>query len=423
LNQDSGAPARRVTSSGRESTVLWNLRTDRLQENAVAAAPGQSDLELRGVSKHFGSYQALDDVSFTVDRGEFVAIMGPSGCGKTTLLRTIAGLETPDGGTIRSRGRDLESLPVHKRGTRLVWQSYALFPHLDVRRNIEFGLTFQKLDAQTIKGKVAAIAGMVQLTDFLDRRVTKLSGGQRQRVAIARALVTEPDLLLLDEPLSALDPHLRVRMQGEMKRLQQRLGISFIYVTHNQSEAFSMADRIVVMDKGHVDQIGTPKQLCLWPKTRFTAQFVGTNNIIDGNVLELNGDIATIECPAGRLYATLSETTVTRGSWPAPRSTVTLVIQASKVRRQPNGAPYENRVSGVLTDKDFNGTQVTYFVRLPDGSEMRAIVADPFSQAPISLGTILDLYWSPEDSVVLGASVVPSAENMPGAKTYVRLGG
>ena len=208
-----------------------------------------------------------------------------------------------------------------------------------------------------------------------------------------------------------------------MKRLQQRLGISFIYVTHNQSEAFSMADRIVVMDKGHIDQIGTPKQLCLTPKTRFTAQFVGTNNIIDGKVLEVNGDIATIEAPSGRFHATLSDATVTRGSWPTPKSTVTLVIQASKVRRTPNGTPHENSVRGVLTDSDFNGTQVTYFVRLPDGSEMRVIVADPFSQPPISLGTVIDLYWSPEDSVVLGPSVVPSAENMPGARTYARLGG
>ena len=403
--------------------MLWFSRTDRSHASSVAAAPGTPDLELRAVSKRFGPYQALDDVSLTVDRGEFVAILGPSGCGKTTLLRIIAGLETPDSGTIRSRGRDLDALPVHKRGTRLVWQNYALFPHLNVRRNIEFGLTFQKLDPQTINSKVAAIAEMVQLTEFLDRRVTKLSGGQRQRVAIARALVTEPDLLLLDEPLSALDPHLRVRMQGEMKRLQQRLGISFIYVTHNQSEAFSMADRIVVMDKGHIDQIGSPKQLCLAPKTRFTAQFVGTNNIIDGKVQEVSGDIATVECPAGRFHAMLSNETVTRGSWPTPRSTVTLVIQAAKVRRQPNGAPHENHVSGILTDSDFNGTQVTHFVRLPDGSEMRVIVTDPFAQAPIRLGTVLDLYWLPEDSIMLGPSVVPSAENMPGARTYARLGG
>jgi spermidine/putrescine transport system ATP-binding protein len=403
--------------------VLSTQRSELVHEASPPAPEGPADLDLRGVGKRFGSYQALDNVSFAVDRGEFVAIMGPSGCGKTTLLRIIAGLETPDTGTLHSRGRDLEALPVHKRGTRLVWQSYALFPHLNVRRNIEFGLTFQKLDAQTIKNKVAAIAEMVQLTEFLERRVTKLSGGQRQRVAIARALVTEPDLLLLDEPLSALDPHLRVRMQGEMKRLQQRLGISFIYVTHNQSEAFSMADRIVVMDKGQIDQVGTPRQLCLTPKTRFTAQFVGTNNIIDGKVAEVNGDIATVETSSGRLHATLSEATVTRGSWPTPRSTITLVIQASKVRRTPNGTSNENSVRGVLTDSDFNGTQVTYFVRLPDGSEMRVVVADPFSQAPISLGTVIDLYWSPEDSIVLGPSVVPSAENVPGARTYARLGG
>jgi spermidine/putrescine transport system ATP-binding protein len=403
--------------------VLWTQRSEPTPEPSPPAAAGPADLDLRGVSKRFGSYQALDDVSFTVERGEFVAVMGPSGCGKTTLLRIIAGLETPDAGTIRSRERDLEALPVHKRGTRLVWQNYALFPHLDVRRNIEFGLTFQKLDAQTIRDKVAAIAEMVQLTEFLDRRVTRLSGGQRQRVAIARALVTEPDLLLLDEPLSALDPHLRVRMQGEMKRLQQRLGISFLYVTHNQSEAFSMADRIVVMDKGQIDQIGTPKQLCLTPKTRFTAQFVGTNNIIDGNVTEVSGEVATIEASSGRFHATLSDETVTRGSWPTPKSTVTLVIQASRVRRTPNGKPFENSVRGVLTDSDFNGTQVTYFVRLPDGSEMRVIVADPFAQPPVGLGTVIDLYWSPEDSVVLGPSVLPRAENMPGARTYARLGG
>jgi ABC-type Fe3+/spermidine/putrescine transport system ATPase subunit len=184
-----------------------------------------------------------------------------------------------------------------------------------------------------------------------------------------------------------------------------------------------MADRIVVMDKGHIDQIGTPKQLCLSPKTRFTAQFVGTNNIIDGRVLEVNDDIATIECPAGKFYAMLSNQTVTRGSRPTPKSTVTLVIQASKVRQTPNGKPCENSVRGVLTDSDFNGTQVTHFVRLPDGSEMRMIVADPFSQPSTSLGTMLDLYWSPGDSIVLGPSIVPSAENMPGAKTYARLGG
>ena len=185
-----------------------------------------------------------------------------------------------------------------------------------------------------------------------------------------------------------------------------------------------MADRVVVMDKGHIDQIGTPKRaLPLAARRASPREFVGTNNIIDGKVAEVNGDIATIEASSGRFHALLSDATVTRGSWPAPKSTVTLVIQAAKLRRTANGAPYENRVRGVLTDSDFNGTQVTYFVRLPDGAEMRVIVADPFAQEPISLGTELDLYWSPQDSIVLGASVVPGPGNMPGAKSYARLGG
>jgi len=377
---------------------------------------------LRGISKHFGAYLAVDDVSFIVDRGEFVAVMGPSGCGKTTLLRIIAGLETPDSGIIRSRGRDLGAMPIHKRGTRLVWQNYALFPHLNVRRNIEFGLSLQRLDKATIRDKVAAIAETVEVSEFLDRRVTKLSGGQRQRVAIARALVTEPDFLLLDEPLSALDAHLRVRMQSEMKRLQRRLGISFIYVTHNQTEAFSMADRIVVMNKGHVEQIGTPEQLCLWPKTRFAAEFIGTNNIIDGRVSEVNGDVATISCGAGQIYAKLTEQTVTRGAKPTPNSTVTIVIQAAKVRRHADGAPNENHVVARLTDTEFNGTQVTVFAQLSDGSEMRVIIPQAFAQVGTGTGDEIDLYWSAEDSVVLGPSIVPSEENIPGSKSYARLG-
>ena len=250
--RSSGAPVRAALplSSGPESTVLWTQRTDRLHDDSLvaAAAPGTPDLELRAVSKRFGPYQALDDVSFTVERGEFVAIMGPSGCGKTTLLRTIAGLETPDSGTIRSRGRDLDALPVHKRGTRLVWQSYALFPHLNVRRNIEFGLTFQKLDARTINDKVAAIAGMVQLTDFLDRRVTKLSGGQRQRVAIARALVNTPSIILADEPTGNLDSQTGNEIMALFDRLHEQ-GNTIVLVTHEHDIA-EYAHRTVMLKDG-----------------------------------------------------------------------------------------------------------------------------------------------------------------------------
>jgi spermidine/putrescine transport system ATP-binding protein len=387
----------------------------------VRASAPPPDLELRGVSKSFGAHVALETLDLTVARGEFVAIMGPSGCGKTTLLRIIAGLEAADGGTIRLRGRSVAELPVHKRSTRLVWQTYALFPHLNVRKNIEFGLTLQKRSKVEIKDKVAAIAEMVQLGEFLDRRVTQLSGGQKQRVAIARALVTEPEILLLDEPLSALDAHLRVRMQSEMKRLQQKLGISFIYVTHNQSEAFSMADRVVVMNHGHVEQIGTPQDIYARPMTRFVAEFVGANNILDGRVVEIGDDIAAVDCASGLVYATLSRRSLMRSTGLAVGDTVSLVVQAGKMRREPRGGAYENRMEATLTGREFTGSQVIYFLRLGDGGEVRMIAQEPFGE-PEDSDVPLALYWSPTDVVILGPSIVPGVENAPGGPTYFRLG-
>ncbi len=380
------------------------------------------DLELRGVSKSFGDHIAVAALDLTVERGEFVAIMGPSGCGKTTLLRIIAGLEAAEGGTIRLRGRSVAELPVHKRSTRLVWQTYALFPHLNVRKNIAFGLTLQKRSKAEIKEKVAAIAEMVQLTEFLDRRVTQLSGGQKQRVAIARALVTEPEILLLDEPLSALDAHLRVRMQSEMKRLQQKLGISFIYVTHNQSEAFSMADRVVVMNRGHIEQIGTPQDIYARPMTRFVAEFVGANNILDGKVAELGSDIVTVECACGPVYATLSRRSLIRSTGLAVGDTVSLVVQAGKMRREARGGAFENRMQAFLTGREFTGSQVIYFLRTRDGGEVRMIVQEPFGEQESGADAPLTLFWSPEDVVILGPSIVPGVENAPGGPTYFRLG-
>ncbi len=243
------------------------------------AADYKHDLEIIGISKQFGKSTAVDNVSFSVARGEFVAIMGPSGCGKTTLLRILAGLETQSAGQLFIRGVDVSNVPVNKRSTRLVWQNYALFPHLSVFENIAFGLKLQPYEPMIMEGKVRRMAELTGLTEFLDRRIGQLSGGQKQRVGIARALVTEPEILLLDEPLSALDAHLRLRMQGELRRIQQQLGIAFVYVTHNQTEAFSMADRVVVMNKGRVEQIGTPQSVYNFPETPFTASFVGTNNL------------------------------------------------------------------------------------------------------------------------------------------------
>jgi ABC-type Fe3+/spermidine/putrescine transport system ATPase subunit len=380
------------------------------------------DLELRGVSKSFGAFTALEALDLTVARGEFVAIMGPSGCGKTTLLRIVAGLEHADGGSIRLRGRPVEDLPVHKRSTRLVWQTYALFPHLNVRKNIEFGLTLQKKSKAEIKAKVAAIADMVQLSEFLDRRIAQLSGGQKQRVAIARALVTEPEILLLDEPLSALDAHLRVRMQSEMKRLQQKLGISFIYVTHNQSEAFSMADRVVVMNRGRVEQIGTPQDIYARPMTRFVAEFVGANNIMDGRVAEIGGEVVAVDCANGRVYATPSREALLRGDRLAVGDTVSLVIQAAKMRRQSRGGRFENRIDALLTGQEFTGSQVIYFLRTSDGGEIRVVAQEPFEGVDAASDAELTLFWSPEDVVILGPSIVPGVQNIPGGRTYARLG-
>jgi len=381
------------------------------------APPRQVDLELRGVTKTFSNFVALEHIDFSIERGEFVAIMGPSGCGKTTLLRIVAGLEAMSSGQLLLRGQDISALPVHKRSTRLVWQNFALFPHLNVRQNIAFGLTLRRYNKAAVKTKVESIAELVQLSQFLDRRISQLSGGQKQRVAIARALVTEPEILLLDEPLSALDAHLRIRMQSEMKRLQQRLGLSFLYVTHNQSEAFSMADRVVVMNKGHIEQFGPPEEIYTRPKTHFVAEFVGSNNIFDGKVVDVQGDLIIVQCADAVIGAAVRERPPGKGS------TVSLVVQADKVRSQPSGTAGENSLSAVLSGREFTGSQVIYHLETAGGIAVKMVVQEPFSQAErASINMPMQLYWSPADTVVLRPNIVPSIENMPGGRSYVALG-
>jgi spermidine/putrescine transport system ATP-binding protein len=359
-----------------------------------AASPLVPDLALTAVGKRFGRDVALADINLAVQRGEFVAIMGPSGCGKTTLLRIIAGLESEDEGAIHMRGKPIAQLPANQRGTRLVWQNYALFPHLNVRGNIAFGLTLQRHDKREVARKIEAVAELVQLGPLLDRRIAALSGGQKQRVAIARALVTEPTILLLDEPLSALDAHLRTRVQGELKRLQQRLGIAFVYVTHNQSEAFSMADRVVVMNHGRIEQIGTPQDIYTFPRTRFVAEFVGMNNLLEGRVREVLSGGLLVECGVGPQRVALPA----GGAWKVGDA-ITLVLQAGKIRRV--AAVGDNTIQAVLNEREFVGSQVIYFLRAADGTELRMIVQEPFGAAEASLEATLDLYWSPEDLVPL----------------------
>ena len=243
-------------------------------------------IEINNISKSFGDKRILNDVSISVKRGEFLTLLGPSGCGKTTLLRILAGFGTADSGEILINGKDITDMPPHERPVNTVFQRYALFPHLDVYENIAFGLKLQKVPTDEIDRRVRRVLKMVSMTDYEDRDVESLSGGQQQRVAIARAIVNEPKVLLLDEPLSALDLKMRKDMQIELKEMHRKLGITFIYVTHDQEEALTLSDTIVVFDDGNIQQIGTPTDIYNEPQNSFVADFIGESNILNGRMVK-----------------------------------------------------------------------------------------------------------------------------------------
>ena len=256
-------------------------------------------VELESVVKRFDDFVAVKSMDLTIGKGEFVAIMGPSGCGKTTTLRMLAGLEQPTEGEIRIGGELMNDVPPHDRDTPMVWQSLALFPFLNARENVEFGLKMRKVPAAERKKRALEWLDRLGIGEFAERNVATLSGGQRQRVALARSLVTEPKLLLLDEPLSALDAHLVIRMQSVLTKLQRELGITFVYVTHSQSEAFAMADRVVIMSQGEIAQIGSSRDIYREPANRFVAEFVGRNNIISGKVVKVTKGKAEVIAASG----------------------------------------------------------------------------------------------------------------------------
>ncbi len=246
-------------------------------------------IELRQLTKRFGASIAVDDLSLDIRAGEFLTLLGPSGCGKTTLLRMISGFESPDRGSVHLDGRDVTAVPPYRRDVNQVFQSYALFPHLSVRGNIAFGLKLRGMSGRAVAEKVAEIVETVSLTGMEDRMPDQLSGGQRQRVALARALVCRPKVLLLDEPLAALDAKLRRSMQVELKRLQTRLGITFVFVTHDQEEAMTMSDRIAVMNRGRIEQLDSPSVLYLRPATPFAATFLGQTNLLPAQIVSRTG--------------------------------------------------------------------------------------------------------------------------------------
>jgi len=352
-------------------------------------------LTLSSLTKSYGAAVAVRGIDLAIDKGEFVAIMGPSGCGKTTTLRMIAGLETPSAGEIRLRGRLMNEVKPWERDTPLVWQSLALFPFLSVLKNVEFGLKMRGMSAAERRKRALHWLERLGIGEFADREVATLSGGQKQRVALARALVTEPEILLLDEPMSALDAHLVVRMQAELIRLHRELGITFFYVTHSQSEAFAMASRVVIMNNGRIEQAGPAKEVYRSPVNRFVAGFVGTNNILTGKVEALDGNRAMVATPAGRFSAT-----VPAGRGIKAGDEVDYVVSADGIGL--GAAPQENKVSGNLVSEQFIGSVVTLFVESGSGLEFR--VQKPQREvAGLDLGTgqALALGWDAASAYIL----------------------
>lgn len=321
-------------------------------------------LEFQDVSKHFGAVRAVDHVSVDVKRGEFFSLLGPSGCGKTTLLRILAGFEYPDTGRVLLDGRDITDLPPNQRKVNTIFQSYALFPHLTVRENIAFGLRIQKRSRQEIKDEVDRMLHLVQLTDQAHKKPDMLSGGQKQRVAIARALVLKPQVLLLDEPLAALDLKLRQRMLLELDQIHDEVGITFLYVTHDQGEAMSLSDRIAVMDDGKVEQIGTPAQIYESPRSSFVAAFIGDTNFFEGRVAEvIEGDYSRLEIEGFPPVICFNDRQISLGN------PVYLSVRPEKIRisrDKPLEDNLHNVVPARVEDVIYLGSSTKYRVRAQD---------------------------------------------------------
>ena len=318
------------------------------------------------VVKRFGDTVAVERMSLEIHKGEFLAIMGSSGCGKTTTLRMLAGLETPSEGEVRLSGRRMNEVSAFERDTPMVWQTLALFPFLSVRRNVEFGLRMRGMSAGARRAKAIEWLERLDIAEFAERDVAQLSGGQRQRVALARALVTEPEILLLDEPMSALDANLIVRMQGVLARLQRELGITFVYVTHSQSEAFAMADRVVIMSRGRIEQVATPQTVYRHPANRFVAEFVGTNNLLSGTAASGKGGRIEIETPLGTFAAPANPE---RSGAPGERCTFVVSADRVVLSGEPSGA--DNELALTLISEEFVGSVVTLHLEAENGAAFR----------------------------------------------------
>ncbi|NEC21903.1 ABC transporter ATP-binding protein [Streptomyces parvus] len=361
------------------------------------------DVRLAGISKTYGSFTAVHPLDLTVPQGSFFALLGASGCGKTTTLRMIAGLEEATTGTVFLGDRDITDLPPYKRPVNTVFQSYALFPHLDITENVAFGL--RRRGIKSVKKQVDEMLELVQLGDFARRKPHQLSGGQQQRVAVARALINHPQVLLLDEPLGALDLKLRRQMQLELKRIQTEVGITFVHVTHDQEEAMTMADTVAVMNGGRVEQLGAPADLYENPRTTFVANFLGTSNLIEGEIVS-TGDDLVVAAGGGKLTlprercsasSTSSGGRLLLGIRPEKIS----LAHADDADSIPAG---RNRVTGRITDSSFIGVSTQYVVESPAGTALQVYEQNIERDTRLAPGAEVVLHWNPAHTFGLDAA-------------------
>jgi spermidine/putrescine transport system ATP-binding protein len=362
---------------------------------------GKPDVSLRNVTKRFGEMVAVDDLTLDIPRGSFFALLGPSGCGKTTTLRMIGGFEEPTSGTIELAGADVTNIPPHKRDVNTVFQSYALFPHMTVEKNVAFGLERRKVPKDEIRRRVAETLDLVELGPLARRRPTQMSGGQQQRVALARALVNHPQALLLDEPLGALDLRLRKQLQIELSRIQREVGITFVHVTHDQEEAMTMADKIAVMKDGRIDQLGSATELYDHPRTEFVANFLGSSNLLDATVAARAADVVEFEVEGARVSVPSG---LVNGDAGGP---LRLGVRPEKIRISPADdaafqQPGGNALLGHVTDAAFLGVSTQYIVRTDGGHDIQVFAQNAGAGLEtIGPGRRVVAGWDPKHTFVV----------------------
>jgi spermidine/putrescine ABC transporter ATP-binding subunit len=368
-----------------------------MRGNTVQKQNDAPAVQLKGVIKRFGKVVAVQKMDLEFEEGTLVTLLGPSGCGKTTILRMIAGLESPTEGDIYIKGKRVNDIPIHKRNLGMIFQNYALFPHKTIFDNVAFGLKYRDVPKGEVAEKVKKALEMVRLPGVENRMPSQLSGGQQQRIAMARAIVIEPDVLLMDEPLSALDENLREEMRREIDNLQQLLGVTTVFVTHDQREALSMSDKILVMNDGLKQQEGSPEEVYNFPANHFVADFLGHSNFFKGVVSGKTGDMVTLQLQDGNTFRVIHP-----GNWEKD-DPVELVVRAQNFKVTPKDAPPPeadmNSFNGTIKDRSYMGGEVSYFVELENGTMVHAIGIAKLN--PIRKGAVIRVHVAPRHSGLL----------------------